>query len=72
MFEEMKLHVILEKQAEGGFVAYVPELPGCHTQGETRAEALSNVREAKDLYLEVVREKKAVGLPKVEVLPLVG
>ena len=49
----MKFHVVLEKQPEGGYVAYIPELPGCHTQGESKKEALENIREAKDLYLEV-------------------
>ncbi len=66
----MKFHVVLEKQAEGGFVAYIPELPGCHTQGETRKEALKNIREARDLYLEVLTEKKATKVPVVEILSL--
>ncbi|MEW5955560.1 MAG: type II toxin-antitoxin system HicB family antitoxin [Candidatus Micrarchaeota archaeon] len=66
----MVFHVVLEKQKEGGFVAYIPELPGCHTQGETRAEALKNIKEARDLYLEVLRSRKAVSVPRVEVLPL--
>ncbi len=64
----MKFHVVLEKQSEGGFVAYIPELPGCHTQGETRGEALKNIREARDLYLEVMAEKKAAKAPVVEIL----
>ncbi len=67
----MSLHVILEEAEEGGFIAYVPELPGCHTQGDTREEALENIREAKDLYLDVLKEKHAFA-PKVEVLPLRG
>ncbi len=66
----MKFHVVLEKQEEGGFVAYIPELPGCHTQGETRKEALANITEAKDLYLEVLHEKKQVHVPRVEVIAL--
>ena len=53
----VKLHIVLEKQEEGGFLAYIPELPGCHTQGETRDEAIENIIEAKNLYLEVAREK---------------
>ena len=68
----MVFHVVLEEQEEGGFVAYVPELPGCHTQGETREEALENIREARDLYLEVLRSKKAASVPHVEVMPLPG
>ena len=47
----MAFHIVLEEQKEGGFVAYVPELPGCHTQGQTREEALENIKEAKELYL---------------------
>lgn len=67
----MKFHVVLEKQDEGGFVAYIPELPGCHTQGETRKEALENIKEAKDLYLEVLKEKRVLhSVPRVEVIAL--
>ncbi len=48
----MKLTVVLELQEEGGFTVYVPSLPGCISQGETKAEALDNIREAIELYLE--------------------
>lgn len=68
----MDFHVILEEQEEGGFVAYIPELPGCHTQGETREETIENIKEARDLYLQVLREKKPVRMPKIEVLPILG
>jgi len=47
----MKLTVILEKQ-EKGYTVYVPSLPGCISQGETREEALKNIKEAIELYLE--------------------
>lgn len=56
----MGFHPVLEEQEEGGLVACVPELPGCHTQGETREEALENLREAKQLYFEVLKQKKRV------------
>ena len=65
----MKMHVVLEAQEDGGFVAYVPELPGCYSQGETRSDALSNVKQAADLYLEIQKQKHALA-PKVEVLSL--
>lgn len=39
---------------EGGFHAWSPELPGCHTHGATRAEALANLKDAVQLYLEDV------------------
>ncbi|MCL4502462.1 MAG: type II toxin-antitoxin system HicB family antitoxin [Deltaproteobacteria bacterium] len=48
----MKLKVILEPSDEGGYTAYVPSLPGCISEGDTREEALDNIREAIDLYLE--------------------
>jgi predicted RNase H-like HicB family nuclease len=44
--------VYYEFASEGGFVALVPALPGCHTQGETLEEAECNVREAIELYLK--------------------
>lgn len=44
--------VIYEEAPEGGYVAYVPALSGCHTQGESIEETEDNVREAIALYLE--------------------
>ncbi len=41
-----------EKAPEGGYVAHVPTLPGCHTQGETLEETEHNVSEAIELYIE--------------------
>lgn len=51
----MKYTVILEREADGGFVVSVPVLPGCVSQGDTREEALANIREAIDLYIEDCR-----------------
>ena len=48
----MKLKVVLEPSDEGGFTVFVPALPGCVSEGETRDEALANIREAIELYLE--------------------
>ncbi|HEY6345388.1 MAG TPA: type II toxin-antitoxin system HicB family antitoxin [Bryobacteraceae bacterium] len=48
----MRYTVILEKEPDGGYVATVPALPGCVSQGDTREEALTNIREAADLYIE--------------------
>jgi predicted RNase H-like HicB family nuclease len=45
-------HVVLEPDPEGGYVAIVPALPGCYSQGETIDEALANVREAVELTIE--------------------
>ena len=48
----MKLKIILEKSDEGGFTAYVPSLPGCISEGNTEEEAIKNIQEAIELYLE--------------------
>ena len=50
--------VILEKDEDGWFIADVPALPGCHTQGRTKSEALKNAKEAIELTLEVMAERK--------------
>jgi len=42
----------LEPSDEGGFTVYVPSLPGCISEGSTKEEAMQNIREAIDLYLE--------------------
>ncbi|RLI77574.1 type II toxin-antitoxin system HicB family antitoxin [Archaeoglobales archaeon] len=49
----MKFKVILEEAEEGGYVVYVPSLPGCVSQGETREEAIENVKEAIEVYLDI-------------------
>lgn len=48
----MKYRVTIEQDEDGIYVAEVPSLPGCITQGATRSEALDNVKEAIGLYLE--------------------
>ena len=48
----MELTVILEIQKEGGFTGYVPSLPGCISQGESKEEAVKNIKEAIELWLE--------------------
>ena len=53
----MKIKVILEASEEGGFTAYVPSLPGCISEGDTEEEALANIKEAIELYLEPVEDE---------------
>jgi predicted RNase H-like HicB family nuclease len=48
----MKYRILLEQDEEGVFVAQVPALPGCLSQGKTRKEALKNIQEAVVVYLE--------------------
>lgn len=52
----MKYTVVLERDRDGGFVAKVPVLPGCVSQGDSREEALANIREAVDLYIADCRD----------------
>ena len=46
----MEIDVVLEEQDEGGFTVYIPSLPGCISEGETKKEALDNIKEAAKLY----------------------
>jgi predicted RNase H-like HicB family nuclease len=52
----MRYTVVLEQEDDGGFSASVPALPGCHSQGDTRADAMANIREAIELYVEALRD----------------
>lgn len=61
----MKYKVVLEQQEEDGYTVYVPALPGCVSQGETTEEALSNIKEAIEVYLESLRAR-GLSAPKVE------
>jgi predicted RNase H-like HicB family nuclease len=53
----MNLKVVLEKCEEGGYTIYVPSLPGCISEGGTKKEALHNIKEAIELYLEPVEDE---------------
>jgi predicted RNase H-like HicB family nuclease len=65
----MKLQVVLEPSEDGGFTALVPSLPGCISEGNTREEALSNIQEAIQIYLEPV-DDDVVGRPDAEVVEI--
>ena len=52
----MKLQVILEPSDEGGYTVFVPALPGCISEGDNIDEALANIQEAIELYLEPVEK----------------
>ena len=53
----MKLKVVIKPGEDQGFVAQVPALRGCWSQGATREEALSNIREAIEGWLETEQDK---------------
>jgi len=50
--QTLSFSVVYESDPDGGYVASVPSLPGCHTQGETLEEAEQNIKEAIEVYLE--------------------
>ncbi len=50
----MKLQVVLEPSEEGGYTVFVPSLPGCISEGEDISDALFNIQEAIELYLEPI------------------
>jgi predicted RNase H-like HicB family nuclease len=52
----MRYTVVLEREEDGGYVASVPALPGCVSQGDMRTVAIANIREAIALYVEDCRE----------------
>jgi predicted RNase H-like HicB family nuclease len=54
---ELKFTAIYERAEEGGYIAYIAELPGANTQGETIEEARENLREAASLLLECYRDE---------------
>jgi len=52
----VKLKIVLEASEEGGYTVYVPSLAGCISEGDTKEDALANIREAIELYLEPVED----------------
>ncbi len=63
----MKLSVVVEKDYVGYF-AYCPELKGCHSQGDTYDEAVANITEAVELYLETMSEDEKKDVLSKEIL----
>ena len=59
--------VILEDET-GGYIALVPALPGCHTQGDTLEELMKNTKEAIELYTETLSKEEKEDLPRQKVV----
>jgi predicted RNase H-like HicB family nuclease len=53
----MRFKVVLEASDEGGYTVYVPSLPGCISEGETIDEAVQNIHEAIELYLDPIEDE---------------
>jgi predicted RNase H-like HicB family nuclease len=56
----MRLKIVLEPSEEGGYTAVVPSLPGCISEGNSKEEAIANIKEAIELYLEPVDDDQVV------------
>jgi predicted RNase H-like HicB family nuclease len=65
----MKLKIVLELGEDKGYTVYVPSLPGCISEGNTREEALENIKEAILLYLEPTEDDQ-IDKERGEVLEL--
>ena len=65
----MKIKVVLEPSEGGGYTAIVPSLPGCISEGDTKEEALENIQEALQLYLEPVEDDQILS-PNAEMVEL--
>ena len=52
----MRYLYLIEQAADGGYSAYVPDLPGCTTSGDSAADVKRNIKDAVDTYLDVLRE----------------
>ena len=63
--------VVLLEDETGGYVAMVPALPGCHTQGDTLPEVLENIKEAIDLYWETLSSQEKKDLLKEKVVGMI-
>jgi predicted RNase H-like HicB family nuclease len=63
-----KYAVVIHEEAEGGFWAEVPALPGCYSQGETVEELMGNIREAIAGVLEVMKEQGKLPESNIQIL----
>lgn len=55
--EKIKYRVIIERDEDGVYVARVPDLPGCATEGNTKKELMKNIKEAIHAYLEALKKQ---------------
>ena len=64
----MKYAVVIEKSKDGGYWAYVPDLPGCVSRGDSVADVERGIKEAVELHIESMRDHgDAVPLPTTAV-----
>ncbi|MBI2148861.1 type II toxin-antitoxin system HicB family antitoxin [Candidatus Woesearchaeota archaeon] len=66
----MEIKIVLEEQAEGGYTVYVPSLAGCISEGDTKEEAIKNIKEAIELYLEADDNELVVYEGEVKIIAI--
>ncbi len=62
----MKFRVLIEQDEDGVFVAHIPKMPGCISEGKTRTEALTNIKDAAKGYLESLKKHNEPIPPSIE------
>ncbi len=62
----MKYRVLIEQDEDGIFIAEVPSLPGCISQGKTRTEAIKNIQEAIEAYIESLKDHNEPIPPSID------
>lgn len=62
----MRFRVLIEQDEDGIYVASIPELPGCISQGKTRAETLANIKDAAYGYLASLKKHNEPIPPSIE------
>ena len=60
--------VVLERDEDGFYMASIPALAGCHTQGRSLDQAMRRIRDAAELWLEVHRERRGESLPTLDLV----
>ena len=66
----LKFKVELIQEPDGGYIAHVPALPGCHTQGDSFDEVIENVKDAIQLYMDVLSEESTISPTNSQSQPL--
>ena len=60
--KNLSYSIIIQKADEGGYIAFVPSLPGCMTQAETLQETKQNIKDAAEGYLSVLKQNEFLGI----------
>lgn len=68
----LSYYAVFDSAEEGGYTVTIPSLPGCISEGDTFEEALKNIQEATELYVEVMLERKECPEQKINQRPIIA